>query len=254
MQNPKHILITGASSGIGAALAEHYAAPGIRLSLLGRNRERLASAAVIARKKGATVIEKEGDVVDAPSLAEWIQHCDAAEPLHLVIANAGISAGTGSGEETEQQARAIFAVNLEGVLNTIHPALALMLPRKQGQIAIVSSLAGFRGFAGAPAYCGSKAAVRVYGESLRGDVAPHGVEINVICPGFIKTPMTDVNKFPMPFMMTAERAAAIIATGLAKNHGRIAFPWPMYALVRLMATLPQSVIDLFAARLPKKSG
>ena len=249
---PRHILITGASSGLGAALALEYAASGICLSLHGRDKERLERIAIWARKKGAQVTTYIGDVTDAGDMAAWITTCDGALPLDLVIANAGISAGTSGGGESPDQARKIFAVNVGGVFNTVQPALLLMTKRGQGQIAIVSSLAGFRGMPGAPAYCTSKAAVRVYGEGLRPEAARSNVAINVICPGFVKTPMTDVNKFRMPFLIPVERAAQIIRAGLAANRARIAFPFPMYALVRLLTALPQPVADFIAARTPRK--
>lgn len=251
MLTPKHILITGASSGIGAALATLYAGPGVRLALHGRNEDRLRHVAEDAKKRGAAVAIKAGDVCYAEGMSAWIAECHAAQPLDLVIANAGVSAGTGRNGESDEQARAIFAINLTGVLNTVQPAMPLMMQRGRGQIAIMSSLASFRGFPGAPAYCASKAAARIYGEALRGELAPHGIAVNVICPGFIKTPMTDVNPFPMPFIMTAERAARIIQKGLAHNRARIAFPWAMYALVRLAAALPLDWLPV--SRLPKKS-
>jgi len=254
MLNPKHILITGASSGIGAALTMLYAAHGVRLSLHGRDRERLTHIAARAVQKGATVLTMMSDVTEQDILAAWIRKCDDIEPIDLIIANAGISAGTGRNGESEDQSRAIFATNLKGVLNTIHPVMPLMIRRRHGQIAMMSSLASFRGFPGAPAYCASKAAVRVYGEALRSELRAYNVEVNVICPGFIKTPMTDVNHFPMPFKMPAEQAARIIQKGLTANRARIAFPWQMYALVRFMAALPQSWLDKFMSRLPKKGG
>jgi short-subunit dehydrogenase len=254
MLTPRHILITGASSGIGAALAILYAAAGVRLSLHGRDADRLAEVAGLARGQGATVQPHIGDVTDTESMAAWVAGCDAAQPIDLVIANAGVSIGTSDGQDMAAHARATFTVNVNGVFNTVHPCLPLMARRRHGQIAIMSSLASFRGFPGAAAYCASKAAVRVYGEALRSDMAPHGVKVNVICPGFIKTPMTDVNSFPMPFIMSAERAAHIIRDGLARDRARIAFPWPMYLGVRLLAALPQSLADLLSRRTPRKPG
>ncbi|MGB9152706.1 MAG: SDR family NAD(P)-dependent oxidoreductase, partial [Alphaproteobacteria bacterium] len=253
MHNPRHILITGASSGLGAALALDYATAGIRLSLHGRNAERLAQVAEQARKRGADVSTHAGDVSDAKDCAGWIESCDRITAIDLVIANAGISGGTAGREgESLSQINAIFAANVTGVCNTIHAALPFMTQRKRGQIAIISSIASFRGFPGAPAYCASKAAVRVYGEGLRGEMARHNVEVNVVCPGFIKTPMTDVNPFPMPLIMSAEQAAVIIRKGLEANRARIAFPWPIYALIRLLTALPQPLMDFIAARTPKK--
>jgi NADP-dependent 3-hydroxy acid dehydrogenase YdfG len=252
MRNPRHILITGASSGLGAALALDYAAPGIRLSLHGRNAERLAQIAEWARKRGADVFPSTGDVIEAAALEQWIATCDKESEIDLVIANAGISVGTSDGYESLEQIRTIFAVNVHGVFTTVQAILPAMLRRRHGQIALVSSLAGFRGFPGAPAYCASKAAIRIYGEGLRGVAAEDNVAINVICPGFIKTPMTDRNRFPMPFLMGAERAAILVRQGLAANHARIAFPWQMYLLTRLIASLPQTLMDLMAAHIPKK--
>lgn len=252
MLNPRHILITGASSGLGAALALDYAASGIFLSLHGRNEERLSQVAEQARLRGAEVSTHTGDVTDAKDITTWIETRDATQPLDLLIANAGISAGTGRKGESLDQVNTIFAANVTGVFNSIHPVLPLMTRRKKGQIAIISSLASFRGFPGAPAYCASKAAVRVYGEGLRAEMMRHNVEVNVVCPGFIKTPMTDVNPFPMPFLMSTERAAKIIRKGLASNRARIAFPWPLYAFVRMLTALPQPLMDFIAAQTPKK--
>jgi short-subunit dehydrogenase len=252
MTDPRSILITGATGGIGAALAEAYAGSGITLALTGRHEGRLADIAGRCRDHGAQVITEMLDVTEAESLAAWIATVDRQAPLDLVIANAGISGGTDGGEGAAQ-ARRIFAVNLDGVLNTVLPTIPLMHARGRGQIALMSSLAAFRGVPGAPAYCASKAAVKNWGESLRGSLRGDGLKVSVICPGFVRSPMTDTNPFPMPLLMEADRAAAIIRRGLARNHGRIAFPWPMYALVWLFGALPPCLTDPLFARLPEKS-
>lgn len=252
MHDPRSILITGASSGLGAALAVCYAAPGRSLALTGRDAGRLGAVADAARAAGATVVTAVLDVTDAGLLAEWIGAVDAAAPVDLVIANAGVSAGTGTGREGEDQARRIFDTNLTGLLNTVLPLIGPMRARRRGQIAIMSSLASFVGLPGAPAYCASKAAVRVFGEGVRPDLAADGVTVSVICPGYIRTPMTAVNRFPMPLLMDVEPAARIIARGLARGRARIAFPWPLYALVRLLAALPAGWADGRLRRLPRK--
>jgi short-subunit dehydrogenase len=159
-------------------------------------------------------------------MATWIAACEAAGPLDLLIANAGISAGVGGEPDFAAQTRLIFGVNLDGVLNTVLPAVEAMRQRGQGQIALVASVAGFRGLPSAPAYCASKAAVKVWGEGLRGWLAQDGVGVSVILPGFVESRITAANDFSMPFLMSAERAAAKIKRGLARNQGRIAFPWP----------------------------
>jgi short-subunit dehydrogenase len=251
----KTILITGASSGIGAALAKHYAAEGKNLFLGGRDAERLKAIAESCERRGAVVQSKVLDVTNQSAMTEWIEACDALHSLDLVIANAGISGGTGGNPvagELVSQARKIFDVNVMGVLNTIEPILPRMMERGTGQIAIMASLAGFAALSGAPAYSASKSAVRVYGEALRGAVKHTGVKINVICPGFIESRMTDANDFPMPLMMTAERAAGIMADGISKNKGRIAFPWVMYAAVGAMGLLPFGILEKCNALLPKK--
>ncbi|RMD62706.1 MAG: SDR family NAD(P)-dependent oxidoreductase [Alphaproteobacteria bacterium] len=253
MAEPRSILITGASSGIGAALARAYAGPGVTLALGGRDAARLRTVAEVCRARGAIVHPASVDVRDAPAMADWIARVDVAAPLDLVIANAGISAGTGGGGENEDQVRRIFAVNVDGVLNTVLPALPRLRARRRGQIAIMASLAAFRGFPGAPAYCASKAAVRVWGEALRGTLHRDGIGVSVICPGYIRTPMTAVNDFPMPFLMEPDRAAAIIVRGLARNRARIAFPRPLYAAVWLLAALPPAWSDPLLRRLPEKS-
>jgi len=252
MREPRSILLTGASSGIGAALARAYAGPGIRLVLGGRDAGRLGEVAAACRAAGAEVEQATVDVADRQATAEWLLAVDARRPLDLVIANAGISAGTADGSETEAQTRAVFAVNLEGALNTVLPLLPAMRARGHGQIALMSSLASFRGFPSAPSYSASKAALRIWGEGLRGDLAPAGIVVSVICPGFVVTPMTAVNHFPMPMLMPAERAAEIIRRGLARGRSRIPFPWPIYALAWLIGALPPALVDPLLSHLPKK--
>ena len=250
-ENPASILITGASSGIGEALAVHYAADNVTLFLSGRNEERLIRVAEACKNKGASVEPMAIDVTDKPAMANWISSCAVTRPLDLVIANAGISAGSSKGlEETTLKT---FATNIDGVLFTIFPALEHMRAKKSGQIAIISSLAGLAGLPGAPAYSASKAAVRSYGESLRGLYKKDGVKVNVVLPGFVTSGITAKNKFPMPFIMPADKAARIIANGLARNKARIAFPWPMYFLMLAINALPMWLKDRLFTRLPEKN-
>ena len=249
---PGAVLITGASSGIGEALARDYAESGRFLALSGRDKQRLESVAEACRGFGAEVAAQTVDVADRDATAKWISDIDADHPLDLVIANAGIAAGTGGRGESENQTRDIFAINLAGVLNTVWPALGPMRKRRHGQIAIVSSIAAFRGFPGTPAYSASKAAVRTYGEALRGWLAPEGIRVSVVCPGFVRTRMTEKNDFPMPFVMDAAKAARIIRRGLERNKARIAFPWPMYFLAWLLGALPPGLTDPLLKWVPKK--
>lgn len=270
MLQPKSILITGASSGIGQALALAYAAPDITLFLGGRDKDRLASVASACTAKGAVVHTSPVDVNDRVTMSSWIGWAHGTQPLDLVIANAGISAGTGGGGESEAQTRNILMTNIDGVVNTLYPALAALRSKKlpatdeastpkkkpqpqwRGQIAIMSSLAGLRGFPGAPAYCASKAAVKTLGEAWRGMLWREGIAVNVICPGYVKTPMTDQNGFFMPLLMPADRAATIIKDGLAKNRGRIAFPFFTYFMTWLLMILPPFLFDRMLSNLPEK--
>ncbi len=251
---PKVIVITGGSSGIGQALAEYYAAPGVVLGLSGQNEQRLSAVARLCEAKGAIVDARVLDVRDRGAMARWIEGFDDAHPIDLVIANAGISGGTGemfSGESPEQ-VRQIFDVNLNGVLNTILPVQGRMIVRKRGQIAIISSLAGYRGWPGAPAYCGSKAAVKVYGEGLRGALRGSNIAVNVICPGFVTTRMTADNSFCMPFLIDESRAAKIIARGLARNKGRISFPLMPAFLAWCVMALPDGIAQQILRLSPAK--
>ena len=154
---PRHIVITGASSGLGAALVRHYAASGIVLGLLGRNAERLEEVANQCRAAGADVSIGVIDVTQDHAVHDWMAAFDRVHPIDLCIANAGVSAGTGGGEESLKQVQHIFRVNVDGVLNTIHPVLQAMQQRGRGQVAIISSMAGWVGLPGAPAYGASKA-------------------------------------------------------------------------------------------------
>ncbi|HEY7611251.1 MAG TPA: SDR family NAD(P)-dependent oxidoreductase [Alphaproteobacteria bacterium] len=258
MRDPKSVLITGASSGIGEALALAYAAPGTFLALTGRDVARSAAVAAGCRAKGASVLAETVDAADAACMADFVGRAHARQPLDLVIANAGISAGSGGKGESAEQARRIFDVNVGGVVNTVAPAIERMLAKPRagavprGQVAIVSSLAGFRGFPGAPAYCASKASVKIWGEALRGELHAHGIEVTVICPGYVRTRMTEDNKFRMPLIMDAARAAAIVRRGLARNKARVAFPWRLHVMVQLIAALPPGWLDPLFRKLPKK--
>lgn len=254
-KNPQKILITGASSGIGRELALAYAKPGIDLALTGRNEARLNEVVNQCEGKGAKVHAAVLDVVAGPIMHQWVKDLDNRLEFDLVIANAGISGGAGgrSAGETADQIAKIFDVNVHGVFNTINPIIPSMVERGRGQIAIMASLAGYRGFPGAPAYGASKAAVKVYGEGLRGALHHTGIAVNVICPGFVKSAMTDQNDYDMPFLMPTPRAAQIIIKALAKNKSRIAFPWQTSWLAWIFAALPDALVQPILRSLPQKS-
>ena len=243
------ILITGASSGIGEALALEYAAPGVGLAPGGRDAARLEGVARACRARGAEVVFHVGDVCDRAGMKAWIEAVDDCRPLDLMIANAGIDA---TDADPAERTYAVFAVNVDGVFHTVLPALARMRARGRGQIAIMSSLAAWLGLAGSVDYTASKAAVRVWGEALRRRHADEGIRVSVICPGFVTSRMTAGNRFRMPLLWPAERAARVIRRRLARNRGLITFPWPLRLAVYVGTLLPQRLVDLLTARLPRK--
>lgn len=256
MQTPRSILITGASSGIGAALASLYAGRGTHLGLCGRNAERLAAVAALCRERGAEVTEASIDVTDAAAVAAWVERAERAAPLDLVIANAGIQGGLsrdGAGE-TLAEVQRVMAVNFGGVCNTVHAALPAMRRRHVGQIALVASLAALRGIPASPGYCASKAAVKVYGEALRAWLAPEGIAVSIVLPGFVETPLSDTVSGPKPLMLSAERAATIIRRRLAKRHPLIVFPYGLYFAAQIMQALPRRLTDRLLRRLPVEIG
>jgi len=252
MRDPRSILITGASSGIGESLARLYARPGAALALTGRDNARLQEVAELCRARGASVLAETVDAANGAAMESFIQRADELAPLELVIANAGISERIPSLEELGTVTRRTFDANVNGVFNTLFPALDRLVPRGRGQVAVVASLAAFRGLPGHAAYSASKAAVKAFGEGLRGTVADAGIEVSVICPGYIKTRMTAKNRFPMPFLMEVDDAARVIRRGLERNRGRIAFPLPFYLMVWWLSSLPDFVCDWITRRLPRK--
>ncbi len=231
--NPTNILITGASSGIGRALAVALASPGRRLVLHGRDVPRLKAASAACAAKGAAVETASFDVTDAVAARAAVL---SAGPLDLLVANAGVSGAAGGPKR-------IVAVNVEGTLNTVEPVVSTMRKAGSGQIALMSSLASFKGFPNAPAYCAAKAAVRLYGEGLRGRLYRDNIKVNVVCPGFVRTPLTASNPFPMPFIIDPDAAATRIVKGLKRDRARIAFPRRAYWPALWLSWLPPGLTD-----------
>lgn len=236
----KHVVITGASSGIGRALALQYAAPGIHLGLLGRNPERLDETMRLARGKGADCDVASVDITNAAAIDTALKDFDSRAPIDLLIVNAGILDGRRDGQivETGETAHRVIGTNLTGALNTLHAVLPAMQARGSGQIAIISSLSAFAPLADAPAYAASKAALLSYGLAMREALVSQGVKVNVVTPGYVTSAMTAVHKGAHPFKISADQAAARIASGLARNKAIIAFPLALYLATRFSQLLP----------------
>lgn len=247
---PRSILITGASSGIGRALALAYASPEVSLSLIGRDAGRLDEVAAAARMKGADVSLGQLDVRDQGAMAQWIKAADARRPFDLVIANAGITTGLAPGDMAEEPdaVRAIIGINLIGVLNTVEPLIGPMCARGAGQIAFIGSIAGVRGLPYAPAYCATKAAIHAYSESVRGRIEARGVRVSLIIPGFVKTPLNESIDAVKPLEMSGTKAAILIQRGLERGRPIIAFPRSLYMAARLSQILPVRFVDKVMAQ------
>ena len=240
------MVVTGASSGLGAGLAVSYAAPGRVLGLVGRNVARLEAIAATCRAKGAEVAAGVVDVADCAALQAWLAPFDATHRVDLVIANAGISAGTRPNGEPEGlvAAAALVRTNLLGVVHTVEALLPSMMARGAGHVAVVSSVAGYRGLPDCPAYCASKAGVRVYGESLRAALAPRGIAVSVIVPGFFASPMSQRFLGPKPFALDLDRAVAHTRAGLDRRASRIVFPRLLALLLNTADMVPAELGDL----------
>jgi short-subunit dehydrogenase len=247
----RHVLITGASSGIGAALARRYAQPGMTLSLTARNAARLLEVSDFCRCMGAEPEWQAVDVADATALGQWILNRDAQLPIDLLIANAGIGGSAvlaSSAGETLDVAQEIVRTNILGVANAVIPILPRFVERGTGHVVIMSSLAAFVGLPHSPLYSASKAAVRVYGQALRRLLSPSGVRVTVVCPGFVETPMSASVPGVRPLIWTVDRAAERIERGIARGEREITFPWMLAALARLADILPSGLVDSFLAR------
>ena len=251
MRAPFHsVVITGASSGLGRALAAAYAGPGVALGLVGRDRDRLAATASVCAAAGAAVESAAIDVADGPALALWLAAFDRAHPVELLVANAGISAGPepdSPGEAVAVTAQQI-AVNLLGAVHTVAPLVPALCARRRGRVAVIASIAAFRGLPNSPGYCASKAGLRAYAEALRPRLAAHGVGMTVVCPGFFSSPMTARWHGPTPFVISGERAARRIRRGIDRGRRRVDFPWPLVLGMRFCDLAPAVIGDAILRR------
>lgn len=249
---PRCVLITGATGGIGSALALEYAQAGVdRLILQGRNTERLAELAELCSNKGSHVITHGLDVRDHDALIAWLQQICEAHLPDLVIANAGVNINVGGDQQGESwtDVHRLLDVNIKAVFATVHGVLPAMRKRGHGQVALVSSLAAWRGLPETPSYSASKAAVKVYGEAMRDHLAAQGIRFNVVMPGYVESQMCFDMPGPKPFLWPAGRAARNIRQGLQANRPRISFPFPLNLGCFLLSVIHPSVSGWILRRL-----
>jgi short-subunit dehydrogenase len=246
------VFLTGASSGIGEALAAHYAARGATLGLFARREAELGRVA--AALAPATIATYPGDVRDAVAVASAAQDFMSRFGVpDVVIASAGVSRGTLTSHAEDLPAfRAVLDTNVIGMIATFQPFVVPMRDARRGALVGIASIAGFRGLPGAGAYSGSKAAAIAYLESLRVELFGSGVAVVTICPGFIDTPMTAGNPYPMPFRMRADVAALKIAAAIEKKRRFYVLPWQMAWVGRVLKLLPRPLYDRALANRPHK--
>ncbi|MCG8492608.1 MAG: SDR family NAD(P)-dependent oxidoreductase [Sneathiellales bacterium] len=239
----KTVAITGGGDGIGAALAVHYSQLGYHVSISGRTEEKLKSVCKSCELNKGSVSYAVVDVTDIAQLSNWLHTLDRTADLTLVIANAGVTNGLQETERLEElkDIHQLLSINLLGAINTLHIASTLFLAKGEGQMAAISSLASFFGFAGSPSYCASKAGLRIYCESLKRNLAGTSVSLTTIFPGYVDTNMAEKVDASKPFQLERGKAAAIIASAISKKKSEWGFPYLLWLGVRLMSLLPNSI-------------
>ncbi|WBV42951.1 SDR family oxidoreductase [Pseudoroseomonas cervicalis] len=251
MSRFRSAIISGASRGLGAAMARRLAAPGVTLGLIGRDAAALAAVAEDCAARGAHPRTARIDVRDATAMERQLLAWDAESPADLLLANAGIALGTrpGGGREGVAALRAQLEVNMLGAAHLVEPLLPAMLARGQGSIGLVCSLSSFRGLPDSPGYCASKAALWSYGEALRAETAPKGLRVTLVAPGFFDSAMGARWVGARPFSMSADQAAARLARALDRGAARLAFPWPLALALRLSPLAPSRWVDAVVRRM-----
>jgi len=249
---PAVVFLTGASSGIGEALARHYGGAGATLGLFARRADALEA---LARSLGPAIVNVyAGDVRDAPALqAAAADFMGRHGTPDVVIANAGVSRGTLTELAEDLPAfRAVMDTNVLGIVHTFQPFVEPMRKRGGGTLCGIASVAGFRGIPGSGAYSASKAAAIAYLESLRVELASSGIAVVTVCPGYVATSMTARNPYRMPFLMRPDAAARRIAGAIASRRRFYVLPWPMAWVGRALRIMPRALFDRAFARAPRK--
>jgi len=245
----KVVMITGASSGIGRGLALELATRGAKLGLLARRAEVLDEIVQEVEARGAKAVALPASVEDAEAVRAAAERLRAAfGPIDVLIANAGIGTTTDAAELQAGEVARIFGVNVIGAASSVAAVVPEMVKRGRGQIVAISSLAAYRGLPKSASYGASKAALSAFFESLRLDLRPKGLDVTIIHPGFIKTPLTAGREARMPFLMELDDAVKKIVRAIEKQKKSYAFPWQLASIVRLGMIMPNSLYDRIATR------
>lgn len=248
----KTIVISGASQGLGAALAKIFAKTGAELYLISRSSEKLEEVALECSRLGATYVEKViADICDRDLIDKFITRLASQRKIDIVIANAGVTERTVPNILTQRQKLyQVFNTNINGVMNLVTPAIPHM--KKGSSIIVIGSIAGLLPFPDGPAYSASKACINHFAEALGSNLKELGINVHLVLPGYIKTPLTDTHQESKPFIVSAEKAASIIFNGIQKNQPIIAFPLPVYYFAKLIQLLPGSIRRLILRQLSNK--
>jgi short-subunit dehydrogenase len=244
------IVVTGATSGIGQALALRYAAPDTTLGLIGRRQALLGQVSAQCTAQGATVVPAALDVRDSMVMQEYAgRFLDRAGGIDIVIANAGSGTPDDLVSGNARPHSCLFEVNVIGLLNTLLPFVPRMIEQRHGQLVAIASVAGFRALPGSTTYAATKIAVRALMEGYGWELRRHGILTTTINPGFVVSEMTAGNRFPMPFLLPTDAAAHRIVRAIAQQRRVYTFPWPMAILARLLPLIPGAILARAAPRL-----
>ncbi len=252
MEFSKRYWITGASTGIGAEVALQLAQEKVHILVTARTKDKLSALSDKAKDLPGTITAAPCDVTDQAAIADLFTQMEKEHgPIDTVLLNAGTYFGDSGTDFSAEKFKQTFDINVYGVAHCLEPVLKAFLERGKGHVAVVASVAGFRGLPKSVSYGPTKAALINMCEALYAELKPKGIKVQVINPGFVKTPLTDQNDFDMPMLMPVEDAARSLIKGLKSNDFEIFFPWPFVVLVKLIDMLPNKLYLWLVSKLER---